>query len=77
MIDMGAYPDMETFFADLGDAYAAAVRAFTIFGCRYLQLDDISFAYLCDPKQRDMLRARGDDPDRAAAGLCRPASTGP
>jgi 5-methyltetrahydropteroyltriglutamate--homocysteine methyltransferase len=33
-------------------------------GCRYLQLDDISFAYLCDPAQREMLRERGDNPDR-------------
>lgn len=64
MIDDGAYPDMEAFFADLGDAYAAAVRAFYDLGCRYLQLDDISFAYLCDPKQREMLRTRGDDPDK-------------
>lgn len=64
MIDAGAYPDMETFFADIGDAYAAAVRAFYDIGCRYLQLDDISFAYLCDPQQRDMLRSRGDDPDK-------------
>uniref|UniRef100_UPI003CCFE670 hypothetical protein n=1 Tax=Stenotrophomonas maltophilia TaxID=40324 RepID=UPI003CCFE670 len=32
-------------------------------GCRYLQLDDVSFAYLCDPEQKKMLADRGDDPD--------------
>ncbi len=64
MVDAGVYPDMGAFFADLGDAYAVAVRAFYDAGCRYLQLDDISFAYLCDPQQREMLRARGDDPDQ-------------
>ena len=62
MVDAGVYPDMAGFFADLGAAYAGAVRGFYDAGCRYLQLDDISFAYLCDPKQLEMLRARGDDP---------------
>jgi 5-methyltetrahydropteroyltriglutamate--homocysteine methyltransferase len=72
MINMGLYPDMNDFYADLGKAYARAVRAFYDAGCRYLQLDDISFAYLCDPEQLRMLRERGDDPDKQAgiyAGL--------
>ena len=51
----------------LGAAYAEAVQDFARAGCRYLQLDDISFAYLCDPEQREMLRARGDDPDAQPA----------
>jgi 5-methyltetrahydropteroyltriglutamate--homocysteine methyltransferase len=57
------YPDMADFFADLGEAYRAAVAAFADHGCRYLQLDDTNFAYLCDPEQRAMLAERGDDPD--------------
>lgn len=64
MIDRAVYPEMDAFYADLGAAYAEVVRAFYDAGCRYLQLDDISFAYLCDPEQRRMLRERGDDPDR-------------
>ncbi|MET0429399.1 MAG: 5-methyltetrahydropteroyltriglutamate--homocysteine S-methyltransferase [Microvirga sp.] len=64
MINMGVYPDMDGFYADLGAAYNKAVHAFYDAGCRYLQFDDISFAYLCDPDQREMLRQRGDDPDR-------------
>ncbi len=67
MMNMGVYPDMDAFYADLGAAYARAVRAFYDAGCRYLQLDDISFAYLCDPEQREMLRQRGDDPERQPA----------
>jgi 5-methyltetrahydropteroyltriglutamate--homocysteine methyltransferase len=55
---------MEEFYADVGRAYAAAVADMYGAGCRYLQLDDISFAYLCDPAQREMLRERGDNPDR-------------
>ena len=64
MMNMGVYPDMDAFYADLGAAYNKAVHAFYDAGCRYLQLDDISFAYLCDPEQREMLRQRGDDPER-------------
>ena len=76
MIDASVYPDMEAFYADVGDAYAKAVRAFYDAGCRYLQLDDISFAYLCDPAQRQMLADRGDDPTRQPeiyAGMVRRA----
>lgn len=64
MINMGLYPEMDGFYADLGAAYASAVADFAAAGCRYLQLDDVSFAYLCDPEQRQMLRDRGDDPER-------------
>jgi len=76
MINAGLYPDMEVFYADLGAAYAKAVKAFYDAGCRYLQLDDISFAYLCDPAQREMLAARGDVPEKQAdiyAGMVRAA----
>ena len=64
LIDAGVYPDLEAFYEDLGSAYKGAVTAFADAGCRYLQLDDVSFAYLCDPEQRSMLKARGDDPDK-------------
>jgi 5-methyltetrahydropteroyltriglutamate--homocysteine methyltransferase len=64
MIDASVYPDMEGFYADLGSAYAGAVQTFADAGCRYLQLDDVSFAYFCDPNQRQMLKDRGDDPDK-------------
>lgn len=59
-----AYPDMENYYADLAGAYAKAVQAFYDAGCRYLQIDDVAFAYFCDEAQRQMLRDRGDDPDR-------------
>ena len=76
MMNVGTYSDMDSFYADLGLAYNKAVHAFYAAGCRYLQLDDISFAYLCDPDQQEMLRARGDDPARQPeiyAGLVRAA----
>ena len=64
LINMGVYPDMNDFYQDLGAAYGKAVKAFGDAGCTYLQLDDVSFAYLCDPEQRKMLKDRGDDPDK-------------
>ena len=47
-----AYEDLHVLFADIAAVYKDAVAAFYAAGCRYLQLDDIFFAYLCDPKQR-------------------------
>ena len=64
LINMGVYPDMNEFYHDLGAAYGKAVKAFGDAGCTYLQLDDVSFAYLCDPEQRKMLKDRGDDPEK-------------
>jgi len=63
-IDPTAYLKMEDYYADLGRAYAKAIRAFYDAGCRYLQLDDTSLSYFCDPEQRKMLAERGDDPDK-------------
>src|SRR5215218_11172793 len=44
------YPIMDDFYRDLGESYRAVVRAFADAGCRYLQLDEVNFTYLCDPK---------------------------
>jgi 5-methyltetrahydropteroyltriglutamate--homocysteine methyltransferase len=57
------YPDLDPFFDDLAQAYRKAIRAFYDAGCRYLQLDDTAWAMVCDPKEREQSRARGDDPD--------------
>jgi 5-methyltetrahydropteroyltriglutamate--homocysteine methyltransferase len=63
-IDKTVYPELDQFFADLGQAYRKAVRAFADAGCRYLQLDEVFIAMLCDPKYRTQMTARGDDPER-------------
>ena len=62
-IDKSIYPNLDTFFADLGQAYKKAVRAFADAGCRYIQLDEVFIAMLCDPKYCQQMRDRGDDPD--------------
>jgi 5-methyltetrahydropteroyltriglutamate--homocysteine methyltransferase len=60
----GVYPEMPEFWADVAAAYRHAIRHFAERGCRYLQLDDVSFAYLCDPRFRAGCRANGDDPEQ-------------
>ena len=60
-IDPKVYPDEDQFWADLSAAYAEQVRRIAALGCRYLQLDDTSLAYLNDPAQRQLLTERGDD----------------
>jgi methionine synthase II (cobalamin-independent) len=57
------YPAMDDFYADLGQTYRKAVNAFADAGCRYLQLDEVNLAYLCDPKLRQQVKDRGDDPE--------------
>jgi 5-methyltetrahydropteroyltriglutamate--homocysteine methyltransferase len=61
------YPDLAAFWADAAAAYRAAIAHIATAGCTYLQLDDVSWAYLCDAKVRENFRANGDDP----AGLPR------
>jgi 5-methyltetrahydropteroyltriglutamate--homocysteine methyltransferase len=63
-INKAVYPQLDGFFADLGVAYNKAVHAFYDAGCRYLQLDEVFIAMLCDPKYCEQMKARGDDPDR-------------
>jgi 5-methyltetrahydropteroyltriglutamate--homocysteine methyltransferase len=61
-ISRSVYPDLEAFWDDVGAAYRQAIAHLAAAGCRYLQLDDITFAYLCDPKIQANCRANGDDP---------------
>jgi 5-methyltetrahydropteroyltriglutamate--homocysteine methyltransferase len=62
-INKAVYPSLDKMFDDLGQAYKKAVRAFADAGCRYLQLDEVFIAMLCDPKYRQQMKDRGDDPD--------------
>src|SRR6185437_852679 len=61
-IDRKAYPELAEFYADLGRVYAEEVKDMAAAGCRYLQLDEVNFAYLCDPKLQEQVRLIGEDP---------------
>jgi 5-methyltetrahydropteroyltriglutamate--homocysteine methyltransferase len=71
LVSKEVYPDLDAFFDDLAAAYRTAIRAFYDAGCRYLQLDDTAWAMICDPKEREGSRARGDDPDALPARYAR------
>ena len=60
-LDPNVYADTEQFWADLSAAYADQVRAVHELGCRYLQFDDTSLAYLNDPAQRAEMAGKGED----------------
>ena len=57
------YLDNEKLFFDIAQTYKKAVQEFYDIGCRYLQMDDIFFAYLCDPNHRTTRMKFGEDPD--------------
>jgi 5-methyltetrahydropteroyltriglutamate--homocysteine methyltransferase len=59
-----AYDKAEAFFADLGKVYQAEIADLAKAGCRYVQLDEVALAILCDPAAREKVKAGGEDPDR-------------
>ncbi len=61
-IDRDVYPTLRELFEDLGQAYRKFVRALADAGCRYLQLDEVFIAMLCDEKYRRQMQERGDEP---------------
>jgi 5-methyltetrahydropteroyltriglutamate--homocysteine methyltransferase len=63
-VDKAIYPDMEEFFADLARVFREEIAALAAVGCRYLQIDDVNFAYLCDSKMREGAKKIGEDPDK-------------
>jgi len=65
-ISKEVYPDLKDYFDDLAQVYRDAIKAFYDAGCRYLQLDDTVWAYLCSEDQKKQIRERGDSPEELA-----------
>jgi 5-methyltetrahydropteroyltriglutamate--homocysteine methyltransferase len=59
-----AYDSAEKFFADLGEVYQAEIDDLAKAGCKYVQLDEVAVAILCDPAARARVKAGGGDPDK-------------
>ena len=67
VIDETAYPTLEEFYSDLARVYNLEVKDLIAAGCKYLQIDEVNFAYLCDEKLRANVRTSlGEDPDAVA-----------
>jgi 5-methyltetrahydropteroyltriglutamate--homocysteine methyltransferase len=65
--DPAVYADVDAFFADLTAVFAAEIADLTAAGCRYIQLDEVAVALLCDPGIRERVAATGAEPDRLVA----------
>ena len=59
-----AYDQAEAFFRDLGKVYQAEIADLSRAGCKYVQIDEVAVAILCDPAARAKVKAAGEDPDR-------------
>jgi methionine synthase II (cobalamin-independent) len=64
-IDPAIYSDIAEFWHDLAQVYAQEIAELAKLGCTYLQLDDISLAYLNDPAQREVVNKMGEDGEHA------------
>jgi 5-methyltetrahydropteroyltriglutamate--homocysteine methyltransferase len=62
--DPAVYPDVEAFFADLTKVFQQEIADLAKAGCRYVQLDEVAIALLCDPAIREKVTNLGSDPDR-------------
>ena len=60
--DHSAYADVDRFFADLVAIFAQEIADLVQAGCRYVQLDEIAIALLCDPAIRERVTGAGGDP---------------
>ena len=80
-IDATVYPDLAEFWDDAVGIWSAEIDALHALGCRYVQIDDVTFPLICDPRGQDALRTRGDDPaailDTYAGVLSRIAAGAP
>jgi len=67
VVDEKAYPDVEEFWSDITQAYREEIAELAAAGCTYLQIDDVSFATLCDEGIRAQVKRDGEDPDKLPA----------
>lgn len=57
------YPKEEELLRDVANAYKKAIQAFYDEGCRYLQLDDTSWAVFFSAQGEELIRSKGQDPE--------------
>jgi len=64
VVNETAYPDVEEFWSDITAAYRDEIADLAKAGLEYLQIDDVSFATLCDEGIRAQVKRDGEDPDK-------------
>jgi 5-methyltetrahydropteroyltriglutamate--homocysteine methyltransferase len=66
-VDPKIYPDADAYWNDMIAVFQQEIEDLYAAGCRYLQLDEVPLALLCDGKIRALARSEGDDPDKLVA----------
>jgi 5-methyltetrahydropteroyltriglutamate--homocysteine methyltransferase len=61
-----AYPDLDQMTEDIVDAFQKELKALADAGCRYVQIDEVPLALLCDEGTRARIRQRGAHPEKLA-----------
>ena len=56
--------DRKAYFADIAAIYRQEIAELARLGCKYLQVDEVPLAVLCDPKNQEVVRARGEEPQQ-------------
>jgi 5-methyltetrahydropteroyltriglutamate--homocysteine methyltransferase len=62
-VDKSVYPSVERYWEDLITIFRQEIAELYAAGCRYVQLDEVPLALLCDPNIRTLAKQEGDDPD--------------
>jgi 5-methyltetrahydropteroyltriglutamate--homocysteine methyltransferase len=63
-LNPAVYQDEDAFWQDLIAAFAQEITDLIEAGAAYIQIDDVCFAYLCDPVHRAHVQSRGHEPDK-------------
>ncbi len=63
-VDRKVYSDDHAYWDDMVEVFQQELRDVYDAGCRYLQLDEVPLALLCDKNIRDLAKSEGDDPDK-------------
>ena len=66
-VDSNTYPSVEAYWDDMIAVFQQEIKELYAAGCRYLQLDEVPLALLCDSKIRALAKSEGDDPDKLVA----------
>jgi len=56
--------DRNEYFGDIAAIYREEIAALARLGCKYLQIDEVPLAVLCDPRNQEVVRSRGEDPEK-------------
>ncbi len=56
--------DRNAYMADIAAIYRSEIAALAKLGCKYLQVDEVPLAVLCDPKNQELVRTRGEEPQK-------------